>query len=184
MNYLYCPRITYFENVLHYPQVTTIKEVKGREKHVEFNRKSKRTKIAKRMPKLPRRYNLPLFSKELGFQTVLDCLLLNEEANEAYPLQAKNSFRPLAIYRTMKFQLFVEALLVTRMFDYSVPFGFIKFIKSNDLVKLNINSENMLEVEELIKEIKRVISEEELPSPTPYELRCQDCCYFAVCRRD
>jgi len=52
------------------------------------------------------------------------------------------------------------------------------------LVKLNINSENMLEVEELIKEIKRVISEEELPSPTPYELRCQDCCYFAVCRRD
>jgi len=36
----------------------------------------------------------------------------------------------------------------------------------------------------IIKEIKRVISEEELPSPTPYELRCQDCCYFAVCRRD
>lgn len=47
MNFSYCERLIFFENVLKIPQATTIKEMKGRELHNAFSQKTKRNKIVK-----------------------------------------------------------------------------------------------------------------------------------------
>src|SRR3989344_9142684 len=87
MNYHYCNRLIYFENVLRIPQATTIKEYKGRELHTIFSKKSKRNKIVKDFPKLLKKYDLALESKELNFRTVLDCLLIDKKKNQAFPIE-------------------------------------------------------------------------------------------------
>ena len=106
MNFHYCNRLIYFENVLRIPQVTTIKEFKGRELHGIFTQKSKRNKIVKEFPKLKKEYNLHLDSAELNFRTVLDCLLIDKSKDKAFPIEYKDAKKPQKLYWTFKIQIY------------------------------------------------------------------------------
>jgi len=183
MNFHYCPRLIYFENVLKIPQVTTIKEFKGRELHQAFEQKSKRNKIVKEFPKLPKQYDVYLESANLNFRTVLDCLMIDKQRNEAFPLEYKDAKKPEKIYWTFKIQVFAESLLVKEMLNYSVPAAFIKFEHSGDLVKLLISEKELSKVKETVYEINKIIETERIPDSTPFQKRCKDCCYWRICKR-
>ncbi len=183
MNFHYCKRLIYFENVLKIRQATTIKEFKGREVHSIFSKKSKRNKIIKEFPKLQKDYNKSLCSKELNFRTVLDCLMIDKEKNEAFPLEYKNTKKPAKIYWTLKIQMFAESLLIREVLGCVVPYAFIKFKQSNELVKIQINKNCLKAVKETIKGIDKIIKTELLPTPTKFEKRCKDCCYWKICQR-
>jgi len=183
MNFSYCKRLIYFENVLKIPQVTTVKEFKGRELHNVFTKKSNRNKIIKEFERLPRLYSLVLESKNMGFRTVLDCLIVNKEKNEAFPIEYKYAKKPKKIYQTFKIQVFAESLLVKENMGYSVPFAFIKFEQTGDLVKIPITEHCLEEVMQTILEINKIIQIEIIPEPTPFLKRCKDCCYRKICRR-
>lgn len=183
MNYQYCKRLIYFENILRIPQVTTIKELKGREVHKDFSRKSKRNKIIMSLPKLPKEYGLNLESKELNFRTVLDCLFIDKENNIAIPLEYKNTKKPEKLYNTFKIQIFAECLLIKSILGYEVPFAFIKFNQIGDIVKLHVNEFELLKVKKIINEINELLKTELIPEPTQFVKRCKDCCYWKICRR-
>ena len=179
LNYAYCPRIVYFMHVLKIPQETTKKEFKGREKYDEFKSKSKRTKIVKEFPKFKKIYNTRLESKEHGFQTLTDCIIFDDSKKEAYPIQAKYSFKPRKVYIGQKFQLMLEALLIEEVFNIKVPFGFIKYLRTGDLVKIPLsNKEDILLT---AREIRNIIKNEWIPERTSYIKRCTDCCYKKLC---
>jgi len=137
----------------------------------------------KEFPKLPKKYNLGLDSKELNFRTVLDCLIIDKEKNEAFPLEYKDAKKPAKIYWTFKIQMFAESLLVKEVLSYNVPFAFIKFEQSDDLVKIKVTNKDLKRVEETIKEINQIIQTELLPWPTEFQKRCKDCCYWKICKR-
>lgn len=179
MNYSYCPRIIYYVHVLHEPQYTTKKEMKGREKENDFSQKGKRTKIVKEGPMLPKKFGLYLTSEKLGLKTKLDSVMFDEAKHEAYPIQAKYSYKPKTIYTTQKNQLLMESLLIEEALGYSSPHGFIKFLKSGDLVKLNLADKHSLL--NILSEIKYILNNESFPKPTPYKKRCVDCCYKDKC---
>lgn len=183
MNYHYCKRLIYFENVLRIPQATTVKELKGRELHAAFSKKSKRNKIVKKFPKLPKEYNLGLDSKELNFRTVLDCLIIDKGKNEAFPLEYKDTKKPDKIYWTFKIQMLAESLLVKEMLGYNIPFAFIKFEQSDDIAKIKVTENKLEKVRETINEINQIIQTELLPEPTEFQKRCKDCCYWKICKR-
>ncbi|MCX8190020.1 MAG: CRISPR-associated protein Cas4 [Candidatus Diapherotrites archaeon] len=183
MNFQYCPRIVYFERVLKIPQATTIKELKGRELHSLFNKKSKRNKIIKEFPKLPKKYGVYLESNELNLRTVLDCMIINQDKKEAFPIEYKYSKKPRKLYNSQKIQVFAECLLINRLFGYSTPFAFIKFEQSNELVKIKISNSDIAKVKETIKGINEIIVTEIMPKPTTFSKRCKDCCYVKLCRR-
>jgi CRISPR-associated exonuclease Cas4 len=183
MNFQYCKRLIYFENVLRIPQATTVKEFKGRELHAVFAKKSKRNKIVKEFPRFPKKYNLNLDSKELNFRTVLDCLIIDKEKNAAFPLEYKDAKKPAKIYWTFKIQMFAESLLVKETLGYTVPFAFIKFEQSDELAKMKITENDLGIVGETISEINQIIQTEILPEPTKFQKRCKDCCYWKICKR-
>lgn len=183
MNFHYCKRLIYFENVLRIPQATTIKELKGRKLHKSFEKKSKRNKIVKEFPRHPKEYNLHLESKELNFRTFLDCLIIDKTKNEAFPLEYKDTKRPEKLYRTLKIQMLAESLLVETQLEYTVPSAFIKFEQSGDLVKIPISKRNLGEVKETIGEINKIVGDELMPEPTEFKKRCKDCCYWKICKR-
>lgn len=183
MNFHYCKRLIYFENVLRVPQATTIKEFKGRELHNLFERKAKRNKLIKGFQKFRKIFHLNLKSREFNFRTVLDCLVVNNVENKAYPIEYKNMKKPEKLYRTLKIQVLAESLLVESQLKYKTPFAFIKFEKSNDITKIVISEKDLEEVKETIKEINNILEKELVPEPTTFKKRCTDCCYWNICRR-
>jgi len=63
---------------------------------------------------------------------------------------------------------------------FSILFlGFIKFLKSGELVKVNLNDKS--EVIGTAEKVKEVIGTESFPKPTKYKNRCVDCCYRKMC---
>ena len=156
-----------------------MKEERGQEKYTDFVRKGKRAKIVKQFPALPKLFNVSLVSERLGLKTAADAIMINETEKEAYPIQAKYSFTPRKIYKTMKAQLIMEAILIEDWLKYDVPFGFIKFIRSGDLIKVSLlNREATLCA---FKEIRDIINSERYPEATQHKQRCIDCCFRRYC---
>jgi len=177
MNYEYCPRIVYFTRVLRLPQTKSAKQKKGLEKDFSFKRDTNRNKIIKGKsynPRLIKKYNLPLETEE--FATKVDCLLINEEKKEAYPLQLKYAKKPkCSFYRTQRLQLMFEAMLIEKVLGYQVHYGYIKYALSNELIKVNLNDKT--ELFEVIEKVKDIIKNEIYPPATKYKKRMIDNCY-------
>src|SRR3989344_9649966 len=176
MNYEYCPRIVYFTRVLKLPQTKSAKQRKGLEKDFSFKRDTNRNKIVKRESRnnLIRKYNVSLENEE--FATKVDCLLIDDDKKEAYPLQLKYAKKPICgFYRTQKLQLLFEAMLIERILKYKVPYGYIKYELSGDLVRINL--ENRQELFEVIEKVEELIRSERFPAPTKYKNRLIDNCY-------
>lgn len=179
MKYLYCPRIIYYIYVLKSPQFVTRKENKGIEKYEDFKHKSKRNKIIKEFPKLRKLYDITLISKKYDIITKTDCIIFNDKLREAYPIQIKYSLKPKVIYNTQRYQLLLEAFLIEETFGYKVHFGFIKFLLSDEIVKINICDKD--KVIDSFHQISKIITSESFPNATPYKKRCIDCCYKMKC---
>lgn len=177
MNYAYCPRIVYFTRVLKLPQTKSAKQKKGLEKDFCFKAETKRNKIVKgrsHNPQLTKKYGISLETPE--FATKVDCLLINEKLNEAYPLQLKYAKKPLCgFYKTMKLQLLFEAMLIEKVLGYRVPYGYIRYALSNDLVKVQL--EERSELYEVIEKVRNILQSEIFPPATKYKKRLVDNCY-------
>lgn len=176
-DYEYDPRLFYFKRIIKVPYQDTAKTLKGKEKDVSFKRDTSRNKIIKGKsfnPSLIRKYHVSLETEE--YATNVDCILINEKAKEAYPLQRKYSKKPACgYYRTMKLQLMFEAMLIEKIIKYKVPYGYIKYELTNDLVKVNL--EDRQELFEIINQIKTLLSNETIPAATKYKKRLVDNCY-------
>lgn len=177
MNYDYDPRIVYFTRVLKLPQTKSAKQNKGLEKDFNFKKDTNRNKIVKGNgynPELRKIYQVSLETEE--FATKADCLMVNEKTKEVYPLQLKYSKKPsCGYYRTQKLQLMFEAMLIEQVIKYKVPYGYIKYEISGDLVKVPL--EDKSELYEVIKKVKDLIQNEIFPLATKYKKRLVDNCY-------
>ncbi len=182
MKFVYCPRIIYYIYVLKQPQSVTKKEEEGIKKETVFIKKGRRTKLIKELPALPKIFRVNLSSEKFNFRTILDSIILNKDLNEAYPLQAKNTYTPRKLFETQKMQLLFEAILIEDCLNFKSPFGFIKFLKSNEIQKVTLSEKS--KVFSLAKEIREIISKENFPLPTKYKNRCVDCCYRHNCWGD
>lgn len=119
----------------------------------------------------------------MNFRTVLDCLLIDKKKNEAFPIEYKDAKKPEKLYKTFMIQILAESMLAQECLGYKVPFAFIKFEQTDDLVKIPINEQELAKVRQIIAEINNLIEKETIPEPTPYVKRCKDCCYWKICRR-
>lgn len=177
MNYLYDPRIIYYVHVLKIPQATTAKEIAGRKKYEGFAQKSKRNKIIKELPKLAKKYDIFLASNHIGASTKLDCVAIDKAKNEAYPIQIKYSVKPRALYRTQKFQIVLEAMLIEERLGYRVPCGYVKFLRSGDFIKVAITDTLKEGLLAILGEIRDIIENEKLPRATSHKKRRIDNVY-------
>ncbi len=71
-----------------------------------------------------------------------------------------------------------EAMLVEKVLGYKVPFGYVKYELSGDLVKVNL--ENKEELFEAIEKVRQIITGEIYPEATKYKKRLVDNCYRRI----
>lgn len=177
MNYLYDPRIIYYIHVLGIPQATTTKELEGRKKYDEFEKKSSRNKVIKELPFLRKLYNVFLASDKYRIATKLDCVAFHESSKEAYPIQVKYSLKPKTLYRTQKFQVIMEAVLIEEKLGYKVPYGYVKFLRSNDFVKVRVTKQLKKELLQIFSDLESIIQSEKLPKETKDKKKAIDNSY-------
>ena len=182
IEYLYCPRFTYFLNCLKIPQHEELryKVLKGRELH-EKKEKTNVDYIRKRLGCIKKEVSVYLASKKLKIRGIVDEVLFLNDGTLA-PFDYKLTEYDEFIFRTHRVQSTVYAMLVMENYGNPVRRGFICYAKSKNLVKeLVYREEDFAATKEIIDEIFTIILEGFYPKKTRWPNRCLDCCYRNIC---
>ncbi|MFY0255146.1 CRISPR-associated protein Cas4 [Chitinophaga sp. 30R24] len=180
IEYLYCPRFTYFEYVLTIPQYEerNYKVMRGREIHdrkLEENKSYLRQKIG-----VIKRYNDQYLTNEL-LRGKIDEVLMLKDGTMA-PLDYKFAIFEERIYDTYKTQIFCYAWLIEQNFDTIVKKGFLVYTRSkNKLIEIEVTKADKQSVEICAQEINKIISTNFFPKATKYKQRCVSCTYRNIC---
>ncbi len=126
--YFFCPKVVYYEHVLHVPKFKDTKLEEGKEKHEDITAKEKRRKGAlfydKALDSAEKILKTYIESKRLKLNGILDYLIKTDK--EYIPVEYKYGFSDSGrAYRNHKYQLTGYALLVEECFHTIVRRGFI-----------------------------------------------------------
>lgn len=186
-HYFYCPRIVYFERVLHAKPVLGSQQEDAQESHEHYVIKELRRKDAiyysPDFTGAEKRLFLPLSSAKLSLQGVLD-LLIKTKDGEYVPVDYKMmSSDKCRVWMDHKYQLTAYALLVEDCYGVCVKRGFINYIPEKFIIEIDITPSMKDHVKRVLTHIKRIITEEKLPPPKTAKNKCTGGCgHKKTCR--
>jgi len=184
IEYLYCPRFTYYEYVLDIQerQEKRFKVMKGRGIHEEI-RKTNATYLRKKLGVIDKKSDVYLASN-IGIRGIVDEILFFNDGSAA-PLDYKYSEFKNKIYKTHSYQLIFYAKLIQDNFNIQVNKGYVVYTRSkNKLMEIEFKKIDFHKFEKMIEEIVAIIYQCYYPAPTKYKRSCQDCCYKNICESD
>ena len=180
IEYLFCPRFTYFEYVLGIPQHEDkfFKVVKGREIHDLKARQN--TEYLRKKIGVKEKYINQYLSNNFLRGEVDEVLLLND--GTMAPLDFKFAEFKDKIYDTYKTQIYCYALLIEDNYQKKVNRGYLVYTRSkNKLIELEIKQTDKDKVKQAIKNIIEIIDKNIYPKATKYKKRCVSCTYNNIC---
>jgi CRISPR-associated exonuclease Cas4 len=181
IEFLFCPRYTYFEYVLCIPQNEEkyYKVKRGREVHdlkLERNKEYLRKKIGVRQ-----KWTDQYLTNET-LRGKVDEVLLLEEGSMA-PLDYKFAVFD-RIYDTYQQQIYCYAVLIEENFEKPVHKGYLVYTRSkNKLVEVPVKEQDKQMIYDSIASIRHIIEENHYPKATKYKKRCLNCTYRNICTR-
>lgn len=182
IEYLFCPRFTFYEYVLAIPQYEErdFKVMKGREIHdnkLEQNKEYLRKRIG-----VVEKYQDQYLTNNLIRGRVDEVLLL--EDGTMSPLDYKFAEFKDRIYETYQTQLYCYAWLIEDNYKKAVKKGFLVYVRSkNKLVEVAVNQNNIDEVKDAAESIFSIIDKNYYPKATKYKARCVNCTYRNICTK-
>ena len=182
IEYLYCPRYTYFEYVLRVPQYEEkyYKVQKGRQLHdqqLERNKGYLRKKIG-----VVEKWEDQYLTNERLRGKVDEVLLLRDDTMA--PLDYKFAAYQERIYDTYRQQLFCYALLIEENFERPVHRGYLVYIRSKyKLVEVPVADQDKELIQRSIDEVVSIIEHNTYPKATKYKRRCLTCTYRNICTK-
>ena len=180
IQYLYCPRFTYFEYVLGIPQFEEkfFKVQKGREIHEQKARQNT-DYLRKRIGVIKKHENQYITNSYLRGE--IDEVLELTDGTMA-PLDFKYAEFKDKIYNTYKTQLYCYAILIEKNYGKKVNKGYIVYTRSkNKLVEVKISEEQKESLKLVIFEILKIINNNLYPKATKSKKRCLSCTYKNIC---
>jgi len=181
LEYLFCPRFTYFEYVLDIPQheEKRFKVEVGRTIHEKI-RKANIGYLRKKFGVKEKKMDVYLSSPSVIRGIVDVILFLNDDT--AAPLDYKYAEYKERTFKNHRYQLVFYAQLIKDNFHIPVTRGFIIYTRSrNKLIEVPIHEKNFEELQKIISEILDIVQQCRYPKPTKYKQRCPDCCYRNIC---
>lgn len=182
MEYLYCPRFTYFLNVLKIAQYEEkrYKVLKGRTIH-EQRLQQNRQYLRKKIPVVKREQNIYLADPDFGVRGIVDEIYFLDDGSVS-PVDYKFTSYNQRAYRTHKIQLTLYALLIEKYYQVTVNSGYIVYIRGgNKTVKIDFTDRLKQEARKVVSEVFSIIRDEKTPKQTKYKTRCPDCTYKNIC---
>lgn len=180
IEYLFCPRFTYFEYVLGIPQYEErhYKVEKGRNLH-DLKMVRNKDYLRKRIGATGKFQEQYLTSELLRGQ--VDEVLELPDGTMA-PLDYKFAQYKDKIFSTYRTQLHCYAVLIEENFRRQVNKGFIVYIRSkNKLIEVEISRKEKDDVRKTAQEVIQIIEENYFPKATKYRKKCVTCTYRNIC---
>ena len=182
IEYLYCPRFTYFLNVLRISQheEKRFKVMKGREIH-ERRASENRQYVRQKIPMLAKDINVYLASPTLRVRGIVDEVLELQDGSLA-PLDYKFSVFQDTLFNTYKVQIALYALLIEERYKKPVTTGYIAYIRNGSHIEqVSIDAPLRNKAIQICDSIFEIIVEEKYPKATPHKTKCADCTYKNIC---
>lgn len=182
LEYLFCPRFIYFMYCLDIPQheEKRFKVLKGREVH-EIRRLTNTEYTRKKLNCMRKERDIFIASKENRIKGIVDEVLFLEDGTAA-PLEYKFAEYKDKIFRTYKYQLILQALLIKENYGLDVKRGYICYTRSNSLVKqIDFKPSDFKKAVDIIESIIDIIEKGVYPKATKSSMKCIDCCYRNIC---
>lgn len=180
--YLYCPRFVYFFHVLAIPQFeeNRFKVQKGREIH-NLKRLQNREYIRKRLAVTKKMIAVPLSSQSLRLKGEVDEILFFDD-DTAAPLDYKFAEWKGKLYRTLRYQSMIYAVMIEDIFNVTVRKGYIVYTRSRNRIEEIKHPDNKKTlVTEMVDAVFNIIENEIYPEATTSKRQCYDCCYRKIC---
>lgn len=182
IEYLFCPRFTYFEHVLKIPQYEekNYKVMRGRHLHDEKLERNKGY-LRKRLGAIARLDDQYLTNGLLRGR--VDEILTLQDGSMA-PLDYKFAVYEDRIYSTYMTQLYCYASLIEDNFGKQVYKGFLVYTRSqNRVIEVPIMPEHQHLVRKASEALVRIIQDNKFPKATPDKQKCITCTYRNICIR-
>jgi CRISPR-associated exonuclease Cas4 len=180
IQYLYCPRFTYFEHVLNIPQYEekSYKAMRGRHLH-EHKQNINKDYLRKKIGAAEKYQEQYLGNKFLRGK-VDEVLILNDGTMAS--LDYKFAKYKGKIFNTYKTQLFCYAWLIEDNFPKPVEKGYLVYTRSrNKLIEIPVTEKAKEKVKKAAAEIIDIIDSNKFPKATRYKRRCTGCTYRNIC---
>ena len=181
-HYLYCPRIIYFERVLHAKPMLGSQQLDSQEQHEGYVRKELRRKGAiyysQEFIDSDKMLFVPLCSPVLNMQGVVD-LIIRTKNGEYIPVEYKNTVTNHGrAWTDHKYQLVAYALLIDENYKTNVKRGFINYIPEEEIIGLEITETMKTHVKRIIGNINRILQEEKIPKIRVARNKCTGGCGY------
>ena len=181
IEYLYCPRFTFFMNVLK------IEQNEGKRVLVEKGRRIHQDKltinkqyIRKKIGCISKEIDVYLSSQHLRLVGKIDEVLFFRK--NAAPLDYKYTFWENKIYNTLKMQQTLYALLIEENYNLEVTKAFLVYTRSNNYLKeIAVTYQMKKEAKEIVEKLFEIIDKNYYPKKTNVKSRCFDCTYRNIC---
>ncbi|MCD6570253.1 MAG: CRISPR-associated protein Cas4 [Deltaproteobacteria bacterium] len=183
LEYLFCPRFTYFQNYLDIPQheEKRFKVQKGRTVHEDKILVNPQY-LRKKLGVVERKMSVYLSSSR-GIRGIVDEILFLDDGSAA-PLDYKYAEYKDRTFKNHKYQLTFYGQLINEHFQVPVNKGYIVYTRSrNKLVDVSITRQMYCELDKIINDLLHVVQKGVYPKPTKYKARCSDCCYRNICEK-
>ncbi len=182
IEFLYCPRFIYFMNVLKIKQHEDKRTLvnKGREIH-ELKLTQNKDYIRKKLGCVGKETDVYLSSQKLNLVGKVDEVLFLENQTAA-PLDYKYAFWDNKVYKTLKFQQTLYALLIEEKYKKKVEEAFLVFVRSkNHIETIRITDSLKQKALDYVNQICDIINSGCFPKKTTVKTRCLDCTYKNLC---
>ncbi|MGQ9461361.1 MAG: CRISPR-associated protein Cas4 [Candidatus Bathycorpusculaceae bacterium] len=187
-HYVYCPRLVYFDKVLHAQPIFGSQQEDSKELHEDYVKNELRRKDAiyysPEFVGVEKLLFIPLSSGALGLQGNVDSII-KTASGEYIPVDYKNMASDKGrVWMDHKYQLVAYALIVEENFGTVVRRGFVNYIPEALILQLEIAPTMKSYVKRVLGHIKRIIKEEELPPIRVAKQKCTGGCgYRQICKQ-
>lgn len=182
LEYLYCPRFTYYEYVLAIPefQEKRFKVQRGREVHDERMRVNPKY-LRKTLGVTRRDLDVDLHSDTHHIKGKVDELLWLDDGTMA-PFDYKYAQWKGRVYVNQKVQAALYGLMITDVYGLPVRRGFLCYTRSkHKVVEIVLDDAAYERALKALQACLKVIREGVYPAATDSSARCPDCCYRNLC---
>jgi CRISPR-associated exonuclease Cas4 len=182
LEYLYCPRFTYFEHVLQISerQEKRFKVQKGRDVHEERKHVNPGY-LRKKLGVTQRELDMELNAVHLHLRGKVDEILTLDDGTMA-PFDYKYAEHKGRIFRNLKIQVALYAILIEEVYQTPVNRGYLCYTRSDHkLVEVPVDSALKAEALDELHNCAEVIRGGVYPTATDWPARCPDCCYRNLC---
>lgn len=176
--FLYCPRIMFYERCMPGVRPRTFSMDAGHEDHLEARQNAqRRTFVQMGVENGRREFDIDIIDTDLNLHGKLDEVVMTE-TGELFPVEYKGTRKVADNHRL---QVVAYAVLLERARGVEVKRAYVYLIPMRKARLLKINPEDKQQLYETLDVMTAIVMAEEMPPPTPVRSRCQGCEFRRFC---